>query len=178
MSRQQISTVAPLATATHEPCYLQIEVKESEDFSRRARDLFDAIAHRAEVLAAQRGREHGRELDDWFNAEAEILEPVAVATEDTERGYTVRAWVPAIHAGQLGVWVCGQTLAVVGSSEGKRGYTESGALCSEEDYRKAFCSIDLSTEADVSKATALLEKGVLSIAIPKRTASEPPACGA
>ena len=61
----------------------------------------DAIAVRAYEIFQERGREPGRDVDDWLRAEQELqgAQPVtAIRGARTERGRSVRPLLGSAHA--------------------------------------------------------------------------------
>jgi Protein of unknown function (DUF2934) len=65
-------------------------VSPDELFSK-TKNLIDSIAVRAYDLFERRGREHGRDWEDWFRAEAELLRPVEIKLNDSGR-LPARIW--------------------------------------------------------------------------------------
>lgn len=60
---------------------------EGDDFSRHLQELFEAVAHRAYELFEEGGRREGHDLDHWFHAESQFLQPVPVEFGETEAEY-------------------------------------------------------------------------------------------
>jgi hypothetical protein len=50
--------------------------RRSDAHPRRRDPITDAIERRAYELFLERGGQHGRDLDDWFRAEREILDAI------------------------------------------------------------------------------------------------------
>jgi len=57
-------------------------------------EMHDAIARRAYELFAQRGYQHGHDIEDWFQAEAKLAAPgsgpegAQVSPEQTQRPWS------------------------------------------------------------------------------------------
>ena len=51
--------------------------RRSDSLPRRIDPITEAIARRAYELFLERGGEHGHDLDDWLEAENELLEALA-----------------------------------------------------------------------------------------------------
>lgn len=168
MSSQQ-PTEAPAALA---PTPIRVRIEESEGLMHRVRDIYHAISHRAHHLFERRGHTHGRDLDDWLQAESELLQPITVEVTDGDDAVTVRAWVPSFHASQLEVWVEPSRLVITGRSEEKTDHKFAASLYSEEEYREAYSSLALPYEIDTTKATAVLDSGVLDVTLPKASSTE------
>lgn len=135
----------------------------------------DAIARRAYEIFAGDGWTKGRDLDNWFKAESELLHPVHVNIVETDDGVEVQAEVPGFETKDLQVSVEPGRVTISGkkeSTEEKRsGKTVYKEQCSNEILRV----LDLPAEVEASKATATLKNGVLALSIPKTAQAKKPA---
>jgi len=61
------------------------------DLQSKVQKLQLAIARRAHELFEARGQEHGHDLDDWLQAESELLCPVSVAMSQSNDCVKLRA---------------------------------------------------------------------------------------
>jgi hypothetical protein len=50
--------------------------RRSDSFPQRRHPITEAIANRAYELFLARGAEHGHDLDDWLQAEQELVEAI------------------------------------------------------------------------------------------------------
>jgi HSP20 family molecular chaperone IbpA len=126
------------------------------DQTERVREIDRAIAERAYELFEERGYAHGNDLEDWFRAEAEMLQPVSCSLEETTHAVTVVAPVRGFTASELAVTVEPQRLVVCGKhQEGARGKP------------MVRCAIDLPAEIDPSQAKAVLRGELLGVLLPK-----------
>lgn len=57
-------------------------------------ETFNALARRAYEIFDGNGRVFGRELDNWFQAERELLHPVSLNITETDEAFRVKAEVP------------------------------------------------------------------------------------
>ena len=129
--------------------------------------IYDSISRRAFELFEGNGRWFGRDLDDWFRAESEILHPLHMELKETDGDFTVRAEVPGFTEKDLEVSLEPRSLKIAGKretkEEEKKGKMIRSELCSGQILR----TIDLPADVDTSKATANLKNGVLTIDLPK-----------
>ena len=65
-------------------------------FSQRMQQVYDSLARRAYELFESRGCQHGHDLEDWFRAESELLNPTPVEISDADDQVIVRAVVPGL----------------------------------------------------------------------------------
>jgi HSP20 family protein len=109
----------------------------------------------------------GRDLDDWFRAETDLLHPIHLEINETDDTLTAHAEVPGFEAKELEVSVEPQRITISGKKESteekKTGKTVYKEQCSNEILRV----VDLPVEIEAAKATATLKDGVLELRMPK-----------
>jgi len=140
----------------------------------RIKQFSASIAQRAHEIFERNGRIPGRESEDWFQAEAELLHPLHVAIAETDDAVTVRAEVPGYKPEGLGVSVDSQLLTITGTREAHEQHKTGKMIYTEHCANQIFRSLELPADVDISKSTATLKDGVLEIAMPK-AASAPKA---
>ena len=149
------------------PATTPLRLVEPETLFERINLLQEAIARRAFELFEARGALHGRDLDDWFRAEKDLLHPVHLEITDTDDALTVHAEVPGFEAKELEVSVDPQRITISGkrksTEEKKTAKTVYKEQCSNEILRVA----NLPVEIEAAKATATLKDGVLELRMPK-----------
>jgi len=149
-----------------------LKLVEPETLLERINRMHDAIAQRAFELFAGSGWNLGRELDDWFKAEAELLHPVHLEVAESDDSVHVEAEVPGFDAKDLEVSVEPRRLTISGkkqsTEESKKGKTIYKEQCSNQILRV----VDLPAEVDKAKVTATLKNGMLSLALPKAAAAK------
>lgn len=159
---------AQAATAM-QPAKTSVPVKqiETENVFDRIQQVYDSIAQRAFDIFETNGRWFGRELDDWLQAESQLLHPVHLEIAESDDNLSVRAEVPGFSTKELEINVEPRRLTITGKheakEEGKKGKTIYSERCAKEILR----SFDLPAEIDSSKVTATLKDGVLNIELPK-----------
>jgi HSP20 family protein len=142
-------------------------IESFEGIANRMSEAFNDIARRAFEIFDSRGRAFGRDLDDWLQAESEVLHPVHLEVEETDGALTVRAEVPGFESNDLTINVEPRRLTISGkretNKEQKKGKTIHREQCSDEILR----SVELPSEVDASQATATLKNGILELHMPK-----------
>jgi HSP20 family protein len=141
-------------------------------FDRMGR-ICDSISRRAFELFERKGSIFGADLDDWFQAEAELLRPIHLHIDETENAFSIRAEVPGFSAKELEVSIEPQRLVISGKreskEEAKRGQTIRCECCSNEILRV----IDLPAEVNTSGVAATLNNGVLELELQKAARKQP-----
>lgn len=143
------------------------------------RDLFDdmdaitsRIAERAFSLFHERGGLAGRDWDDWFHAESELLKAVPVEISETDDSYTIRAEVPGFDVNNLNVQVDPSSVYIHGKTEQKKEEKNGGQIkYSEVSANELARKVALPSSISPDKASAVLKNGILEITLPK---SAPP----
>lgn len=141
---------------------------EPQTLFDRINEIHDDIARRAFEIFENDGGFFGKDLDNWFRAEGELLHPTHVTITESDDAVTVHAEVPGFNASELQVSLEPRRLTVSGKRESskedkKKGKTVYQEKCSSELLRR----IDLPAEVDTAKTTATLKNGVLTLAMSK-----------
>lgn len=130
-------------------------------------DTFKAITRRAYELFESNGRAFGRDLENWFQAERELLHPVLVNITESDASLEVKAEVPGFTEKDLEISVEPRRLTIAGKRETKKEEKKGKMLhaesCSDQILRVVALPVDIETE----KVGATLKNGVLDITLPK-----------
>jgi len=101
----------------------------------------------------------------------EPLSEIRVDIEEREKDYLVRAEIPGAEKDDIRVEIDGNRVSI--SAEVKKDYEQKekgeGRVLLRETYRGAISrSVTLAHDIDEDQTTAKLEKGVLTLMLPKR----------
>jgi HSP20 family protein len=136
-------------------------------------ETFNTLARRAYQIFDGNGRTFGRDLDHWFQAERELLHPVALNIEETAEAFQVKAEVPGFSEKELEIGLEPQRLTITGkrecSTEEKKGKT----VCTESSSDRILRVVKLPVEVEADKATATLKNGLLELTLPKVAPAQP-----
>jgi HSP20 family protein len=144
-----------------------LRIVEFNEFPVRAQRIFDTIARRAFEIFEASGRAFGHDLEDWFQAEAELLHPVHAELVDTEGALELRAEVPGFTEKDLEVKVEPRRITIAGERQETRERKEGATLWKERCANRVFRVFDLPVEVKSDKITATLKEGILEIKMPK-----------
>ena len=136
-------------------------------------ETFNALARRAYEIFDGNGRKRGHDLDDWFQAERELLHPVKVNVTETEGTLEVKAEVPGFNEKELEIGVEPRRLAITGKRETSKEQKNGKVVYSENSSDQLLRIIELPAEVDATKAAATLKNGVLEVTLPKVLAAQP-----
>jgi HSP20 family protein len=144
------------------------KVTEFQKIFDRMREMHDMISHRAFELFEKGGRSLGRDLDNWFKAESELLHPVNISIDETEEGLKVEAEVPGFKADELEVSVEPRRLTITGKRETEKEEKKKGkTVYSERSAEKILRVVELPVEVNTEAVEAVLKDGVLEFTMPK-----------
>jgi HSP20 family protein len=146
-----------------------LRLRTIDEIFQDMRDSFDTIARRAYEIFEANGRQFGRDLEDWFRAERELLHPVNVEIRESDDMLTVRAEVPGFEAKDLEISVEPNRLTLAGKREWTKEEEKEKVLFSERRTNQLFRSIELPNEIIPENVTATLKDGILELKMPKST---------
>lgn len=139
--------------------------------SRSIFDDFDTItqeiAQRAFGFFQQRGVD-GRDLEDWFRAESEVLKPMPVELTESDGTFTIKAEVPGFSIKDLTVRAEANSVFVHGKKEQTKEEKEGKKVRYSEVSSSEMCRrIDLPASINPDQVSATLNNGILELNIPK-----------
>ncbi len=104
-----------------------------------------AIAYRAYEIYQTKGRSHGHDIQDWFEAEHELLKPADVQITESAGVVSLRARVSGFQPGDVQIGVSPRRVVIWG----------------EAGRAHMLGEIELPRTVDSTKASATLNDGVL-----------------
>ncbi len=158
------------ATATNLPSTPQLgifKVTTSGTSVEQRRHIFNAIACRAYELFKARGSEHGRDLQDWFRAESQLLTPIPATVVDTDGGFKVTAEVPGFTSKNVEVLAEPRQLIIRAKKQETWEEENRRALFQGKESDEVFRVLELPHEIDPDNMTATIENGVLEVTLAK-----------
>jgi HSP20 family protein len=160
MTAQTAPAVPAKTTAIRGPA-------ESQKILNQMERIYDAVARRAFEIFEGNGRWNGHDIDDWLEAESEIIHPMHLEISETNNSLTVKAEVPGFTAKELDVQVESYRLTISGKHESKEESSRETTIYSERCAKEVFRSIGLPAAVDATKVNATLKDGVLTVELPK-----------
>ena len=144
----------------------------AEMLEQRKSEIRNMIARRAYELFRYRGRGPGHEIDDWVQAESELLYPCHHDLTESTEAIILQADLPgSFTAHQLTVSVEPRRLVVSGEGEISVLYGDASDAHWEVRSQQIFQVHDLPVDVDPSKATAKLNGDAVEIVLPKASSA-------
>ena len=147
----------------------QLRLADMDEIFRDMRETFDSIARRAYEIFEANGRQFGRDMEDWFRAENELLHPVHLEMRESDKELTAKAEVPGFESKDIEISVEPGRLTIAGKREWSKEEKEQKLLYTERRSNQFFRCVNLPAEVDPEKASATLKDGVLELKMPKTT---------
>jgi HSP20 family protein len=138
----------------------------AEEMSQKLATLTRDIADLAFELSRERKGAFGKELDDWFRAENELLRPMPVEITETDDNILVSAAVPGFKPEEIEVSIKDNMLMVNGITE--LSVVKDGKTILREWKSNRFCrQLMLPAAVVEDKVSARLANGMLELTLPK-----------
>lgn len=150
-----------------EPVFVAAE-KMFEKFA----DVSREIGRRAYDFFRERGGEFGKELDDWFKAENEILRPVPVEITESDSNIFVKAAVPGYKPEEINVSVKDDVLMISGTAEEDKQSEDANTVLREWNSNHFYRQLTLPSNVIADKVVAKITNGMLELTLPKTAAKE------
>ena len=125
------------------------------------------IAKRAYEIFAGSGFTNGHDQQDWFKAERELLEPVALKLKDGKAEFILTAKVPGFDAKDLEININGSHLVIEGEHKTTAETKKKGSTQRVRTCRQIYRMIELTAPVVAEKTHAELKNDVLEIKLPK-----------
>jgi HSP20 family protein len=134
---------------------------------------FEEVRRRAFELFEKRGREFGRELEDWLKAEHEVMGWPAAELSETDSGYKVSMTLFGYASKDVEVTATPSEIIVHAKVEKKKKTQEKKYLWTEFRSNGIYRRFELPEPIDVEKTTASFDNGMLHITAAKAQKAQP-----
>jgi HSP20 family protein len=145
---------------------------ETEHAFQQIDRIYHAIARRAFEIFSNNPDGFGRDNENWFKAESELLHPVHVMVTEEVGAVHVSAEVPGFEARNIEIKLEPNRVSISGKRETKEERNTGRTVYHEHCANEILRVIDLPAVVDASKAEASLQNGVLEIRMPKGKAAK------
>jgi HSP20 family molecular chaperone IbpA len=161
--------------AKRSPAPATVNLVPAGDLSERLHQLYDAIAYRAFEIFEGNGKVAGRDREDWFKAEMELLAPVPVNVRESDGTLVVRAEVPGFTNQDLNIGLEPRRVTITGKRETKEERKDKDSVSTARRSAQILRVIDLPGAIDMDKAKATLQGDILELKAPVAVARKAPA---
>jgi HSP20 family protein len=138
-----------------------------EEKSSQSAQINNAIARRAFQLFESHGSAPGHDVEDWLQAESELLHQVPLKITESDNKYTVRAEVPGFASEDIEIRVERRSLTISGKREVNEAAENGNIVRSEWCADQIFRTLDLPSDVDSSRVDTTLKDGILIVDLQK-----------
>lgn len=156
-----------------------ISVQTVDAAAKEGLPIFEEIAKRIErvrqrafELFLNRGQESGHAVDDWLQAEHEIMGWPAGEMTEKDSGVELELTLPGFDANQVQITATPSEIVVHAHYEKEKKDQERKILWTEFESNDVYRRFEMPATIDVNKTNASLEKGILHITAPKAGAAK------
>ena len=157
----------------------QVEVEKckcsegnAQSLLERMESLAESIRERAFSLFEHRNGNGGSDLDDWLQAEQQLIWKPATELVDKEKEIVARIALPGFSEKDVRVSATADALIVEAESKHSHSGKDDGVQFCEFSDKHVYRRLDLPAAVDVDKVKASLDKGILEVVAPKAAARE------
>jgi HSP20 family protein len=134
--------------------------------------LFEDVRKRAFDLFQRRGALDGADLEDWFQAERDLIWTPESEVTETGNELQMKIEVPAMEAKDIQISALPDAIIVQGETSHTEEKKEGKVHFSEFSERKLFRRFEMPAGIDVEQVRATLENGMLQITAAKAPAAK------
>ena len=138
--------------------------------SQEIAEMFEGVSKRAFELFQDRGSTLGRDLDDWFRAERDLVWTPPLDLIETETQFKLRLAASGYDASQIKVSALPDAIVVTAKAQHEARRQVGTVHIRELGSRRLFRRVELPSAIDIGQVTASLDDGVLRLVMGK---SEP-----
>src|SRR5450759_4144662 len=140
----------------------------SQTLLEHVQATIDSIRRQAFNIFQNRNGGNGSDLDDWLQAERDVVWSPASDLVDDKKEFRARIALPGFEAKDIQVSAMPDALVIQADATHTH-ERKSGNVCfCEFSEQKLFRRLDLPAPVDVDKVTASVDKGILEVTAPKQ----------
>ena len=143
-----------------------VVVQKSESLWDQIQRMEDRITNRAHEIFQSKGSIFGRDLDDWFNAEKELVWKPAIELKERDGLYELQAAIAGIDPRDVRIEVTPEELLIRGETTSEKREEKGEVRYSEFQSGSLFRSIRFPKRVDPNKVKADIKNGLLTITAP------------
>jgi HSP20 family protein len=152
----------------------QVAITKVNDAGKKTLPIFEEVAKRCEAveqrafdLFEKRGRELGHDLEDWLNAEHELMGWPAAELVEKDGAYELQMTLPGFEAKDVEVTATPTEVIVHAATEEEKKTEKGNVLWTEFGSNDVYRRVEMQNPINVDKVTAKLENGILRINAPE-----------
>jgi len=149
-----------------------VQTETTQTLMQRIEALTDSIRQRALAIFQSHNGGKTSDLDDWLQAERDVVWSPASELVNGEKEFFARVAAPGFDAKDIHVAALPNALIIEGDTTHTHESTNGNVCFCEFSEKKLFRRLDLPETIDPDRVTASLDNGILQVTAPKATAKQ------
>jgi HSP20 family molecular chaperone IbpA len=156
-----------------------VAITKVNDVGKKTLLVFEEMAKRIEAiplrafdLFEKRGCELGHDVEDWLNAERELLGSSASELVEKDGAYELQVTLPGFEWKDVEVTATPNKVIVHAAKKARKKIENGDVVGTEFGSNEVYRSFELPNSVNVDKVTANLENGILRINAPEIAAAK------
>ncbi len=143
-----------------------LPVKKTDSIFDDLQKMHERVMRRAHELFEGRGKFLGKDLDDWLQAERELLWKPSIELREKDHEFLLDIAVPGMDAKDLNIEVTPEDLVVKAEIRRENKEDKGKVHTSELESGSLFRAIRFPKKVDSEKVTAEFKNGMLTVKAP------------
>ena len=144
----------------------EVPVKRPKSIFDEMEKMRDRVMSRAHEIFSGNGGIFGRELDDWLQAERELVWKPAIELTEKDNAFQLEVAAPGMDAKDFDIEVTPEDILIKAEAQHEHKKEKGEIHISEFAYGNLFRSIRLPKKIDPENVTAEFKNGVLTLNAP------------
>ena len=140
-----------------------VHIGKRKDFCRRICELEELTARHAHEIFERRGGTHGHDLEDWYEAQAELFVPLQGELTVGEYSVEWKAPVGGFRAADFEIHVDPYRLVILGRRIAKGTAYRSEPTVRQDREKEIYRVVELPVQVDPVLVTANVQDGMLGV---------------
>ena len=140
-----------------------VSVRKAQSIFDELNSLHDQITKRAYEIFDGNGHMSGRDLDDWLQAEQELVWKPAIEIEEKEKEIRLKLAIPGVDPKDVDIEVTPEDILVKAETQHEHNEKKGRLHVCEFSSGNMFRSIHLPKKIDPDKVKAEFKNGMLSL---------------
>jgi HSP20 family molecular chaperone IbpA len=140
-----------------------VAVQKSESLWDQLRKMEERITNRAHEIFKSNGSILGRDLEDWFTAEKELVWKPAIELKERDNQYELQAAIAGMDPKDIKIEVTPEELLIRGETRSERQEEREKFFYSEFQSGSLFRSVRFPKRVDPNRVKAEVRNGLLTV---------------
>ena len=140
-----------------------LPVKKQESIFDEIDEMRERIMRRAYDIFCMNGGDCGKDLENWLQAERELLWKPAIELEEQDNEFRLQIAVPGVEPDDIDIEVTPEDILVKADTQTGHGVKNGDVFTTEFASGNLFRSVHLPKRIDTDKVTAEVNNGMVTL---------------